>query len=136
MTGIFRPIAITLLCVNGLSAVAGGFGLIGDPSGRSLGWTTDLLASSPFENFLVPGIILFTGNGLLSLTIAIAAIKKMKAYPMLILFQGAFLFLWVIIQMMMLQFYHPLHLIFGVMAVVLILCGYTLSKTSVPASKS
>ena len=136
MIGILRVTAITLLFINGLSAVAGSIGLIGDPRGHSMGWTTDMLVNSPFETFLIPGIILFAGNGVLSLAIAILVIKKVASYPLLIFFQGAFLCLWIIIQMIMLQFYHPLHLVCGIIGVLLILCGYILSQTHLPPAKS
>jgi hypothetical protein len=128
MKDFLRVLAIVLLFINGLSAFAGGIGLIGDPGGQSLGWTTDMLASSPFDTFLIPGIILFAGNGILSVTTAVIVIKRMAYYPLFILFQGGFLCSWIIIQMMMLHFYHPLHLICGVVGVLLIVCGYTLQR--------
>ena len=49
-----------LLLFVGIGAVAGGLGVILDPSGESLGVSVDLLINSPFKNFLIPGIVLFT----------------------------------------------------------------------------
>ncbi|MGZ8554496.1 MAG: hypothetical protein ACXWV8_13880, partial [Chitinophagaceae bacterium] len=128
MVTFLRILAIILLFLNGLSALVGGIGLIGDPSGESLGWSTEMLGPSPFENFLIPGIILFVGNGLVSIAVAMITIKRLSHYAVFILFQGAILCGWIAIQMGMLQFYHPLHLICGVVGMLLILCGYLLSQ--------
>ena len=123
-----RILAITLLFLNGFSAVAGGVGLIGDPTGKSLGWSTDMLQHSPFNDFLVPGLVLFAGNGLLSIAIAVMTIKRRRYHAALIIIQGMFLCSWIIIQMVMLQLYHPLHLTCGGIGILLILCGYLLSQ--------
>ena len=126
MTKSLRILSVTLLLINGLSALAGGFGLIADPSGASLGWSTEMLDPSPFENFLIPGIFLFVGNGLTSICIAVMTVKRMSHYAMFILFQGVFLCSWIVIQMVMLQFYHYLHLTCGILGMLLIVAGWNL----------
>lgn len=133
MKKILRILSIILLLINGISGVAGGFGMIGDPSGRSLGWSTDMLGPSPFENFLVPGIFLFVGNGVMSIFIAVMTIKNRSHYATFIVFQGLFLCSWIVIQMVMLQFYHFLHLICGIIGVLLVVCGWYLLEYRKPA---
>ena len=124
---ILRVFTIVLLFLNGSSAIAGGIGLIGDPSGKALGWTTEMLQHTPFDDYLIPGIVLFIGNGLLSILIAALTIKKKKHYPLYIIFQGSFLCGWIIAQIVMIRVYHPLHLICMVIGLLLIVCGYILS---------
>ncbi|MED4052848.1 hypothetical protein P4654_01570 [Niallia taxi] len=55
----------TLLLV-GISAVATGIGLVFQPNGSTLGMSVELLAESPFQSFLIPGILLFIIIGLAS----------------------------------------------------------------------
>lgn len=60
-----RNILISLLLFLGVSAIGGGGALIISPSGKLLGGLPlSILAQSPFPDFLIPGIILFTILGL------------------------------------------------------------------------
>lgn len=133
---VLRIIAITRLLFNGLPAVAGELALVGDPSGRNMGWTTKMPVSSPFKNFLIPGIIFCAGNGVLSISIAILSTRRIGTYPLYTLFQGIFLGLWIIIQMIMLDFYHVLHLLYRIISASLTGCGYLLLNISPAAAKS
>ncbi len=49
---------------NGASGLLGGFILIIDPTGVSLGLPIEWLEPTPFVSYLIPGIILFSVNGL------------------------------------------------------------------------
>ena len=89
---------ITLQVFNGLSALAGGYGLIGDPSGEALQMDSSLLTSSPFENFLIPGIVLFVVNGLGNAVGAMLSILKTKHAPSVALLFGLILMAWIISQ--------------------------------------
>lgn len=63
-TSPHRPAALhgllLVLSFQGLSGLAGGFGLIADPSGEALGIPVGWLEGSPFADYLVPGIVLLT----------------------------------------------------------------------------
>jgi len=72
-----RNILLFLLAFLGLSAISGGGALIISPSGKLLGGLPlSILESSPFNNFLVPGIILFVVLGLIPCLLIVALIKK------------------------------------------------------------
>lgn len=67
----------TLLSFLGLSAFGGGGLLIISPSGKLLGGLPlSILENSPFDNFLIPGIILFLVLGICPILIVWALIKK------------------------------------------------------------
>lgn len=53
-----------------------------DPSGESLEMPMELLEDTPFDDYLIPGILLFFGNGVLSLLIAGLTIKKVRCHPL------------------------------------------------------
>jgi hypothetical protein len=66
-----RPLALWALIatigVLGVSGLAGGGQFILAPSGRLIGISLTLLAGSPFESYLVPGVILFSILGVFPL---------------------------------------------------------------------
>jgi hypothetical protein len=68
---------ISLLAFLGLGAMGGGAALIISPSGKLLGGLPlSILERSPFNNFLIPGIILFLILGLTPCLLIFALIKK------------------------------------------------------------
>jgi len=71
-----RNILIGLLIFLGLGAIGGGGVLIVSPSGRLFGMPLSMLNKSPFADFLIPGIILFTVLGLVPCLVAYAMLKK------------------------------------------------------------
>lgn len=75
-----RNIHLCLLAFLGLSAIGGGGALIISPSGKLIGGLPlSILAHSPFNDFLFPGIILFFILGIAPCLISIALIKKPKS---------------------------------------------------------
>lgn len=125
----WKIIGIVLLFIVALNALAAGYSFIIDPSGKGLGITTDYLkASAPFKNYLIPGIVLFLVNGVLSIAIAIAAIKNYTRYPLLFIMQGCILVGWIGIQLMMVTTFHPFHLIIATIGLLLILMGWLLNR--------
>ncbi len=68
-----------LLSFLGLSALGGGGALILSPSGKLLGGLPlSILERSPFQNFLIPGIILFVVLGLVPCLLVFALLKKQE----------------------------------------------------------
>ena len=71
-----RNVLLFLLALLGLGAVYGGGSFIISPSGELLGMPLSVLDYSPFSNFLIPGIILFTILGVVPIGVTLALIKK------------------------------------------------------------
>lgn len=59
-----------------IGAIGGGGVLIISPSGELIGMPLSELKNSPFNSFLIPGIILFSVLGLIPLLLIIALLKK------------------------------------------------------------
>lgn len=89
-----KPIACKLLIflhlLLGIGAVCGGLALALDPSGGLIKMPITLLDPSPFNNFLIPGIILLVMLGIIPLIISYALITKRhwKAADTLNVFPG------------------------------------------------
>ncbi len=73
-----RIFTIILLFILGIAALGGGWVLISDPTGESLGIPMALLKGTAFKDYLIPGVILFVFNGLLSLFALALGLKKIK----------------------------------------------------------
>jgi len=124
-----RIVAIVLLFFNGASAILGGGGLILDPTGVSMQMPIAFLESSPFNNFLIPGIILFTVNGLFNLYVGILGIRKNKLFPSLTILCGSFLTAWLTIQIVIIKdFYPPAHLPYYLIGIMMIFLGFKLRE--------
>jgi len=125
----FRIIAFILLLFNAISALFGGWVLMSDPSGETLDIPIRFLEHSPFETFLVPGIILFITNGLFSLLFAVMALLKFMNYSWLVIFQGFILVGWLTIQIIMIrEFNGALHLLYFSVGFLLIASGWILAR--------
>jgi hypothetical protein len=72
----FRNILIGLLAFLGVGALFGGGALIISPSGELLGMPLSMINDSPFTNFLIPAIFLFTFLGLAPCLLIFALLKK------------------------------------------------------------
>ncbi|MBK7429478.1 MAG: hypothetical protein IPI62_00670 [Bacteroidetes bacterium] len=118
-----KLLASFLLLFNGIGAIYGGGNLIMHPDGSSLGITTEWLKYSPFDNFLIPGIILFVVNGLLSLFVLIAVITNSRFRGKLIFAEGVLLCGWILIQMIMLREVNFLHITLGSVGILLVIIG-------------
>lgn len=95
----------------GIGAIAGGLAAITSPR-NPLGMPVETLKNSPFSDFLIPGIILFTIIGLGNVFSAILFRYKLKyqAYVSGVI-SGA-LVIWIVVQCIMLQAVAALHVIF------------------------
>lgn len=118
--------ASLLLLFNAIGALYGGWSLITHPDGSDLQLSLDLLEQTPFDNYLIPGIILFVGNGLCSLAVFVVMMLNIKVYSWLVMLQGVVLTGWIIIQMILIQTVYFLHVILGSVGLLLIVCGWVL----------
>ena len=123
MIKVLKIISVLLLLFNGVGAIYGGYMLIADPSGMKMQLQLSYLQHSPFENYLIPGVVLFTCNGVMSLIPAVFIIFNLPQYPKLIFLQGWILLGWIIIQVMMIKIVYYLHFLLGGVGLALIVSG-------------
>jgi hypothetical protein len=75
----FRNFLLGLLAFLGLGALFGGGDLILSPSGELIHMPISMIKDSPFPNFLIPAIFLFTVLGLSPCLVIFALLKKPKS---------------------------------------------------------
>lgn len=124
-----RIIVIILMLFLGLNAIVGSLFLILDPSGETIHIHIRLLKTTPFNNYLIPGIILFISIGMLSLVTSILTIKKIDNYPWFIVLQGCVLIGWLSIQLNLnMEFYSTiLHIPLFLIGIMLISFGFIIN---------
>jgi hypothetical protein len=128
MRKAIRTTAIILLFINGISGLAGSYSLIADPSGKDVRMPIELLAGSPFSNFLIPGLVLLVFIGVSSLIVAYFTIGQYKHYPLLLIYQGITVWIWLSVQIAVIKTLDPLQLVYGLIGLGLVLCGLMTRK--------
>lgn len=111
-----------------LGALAGGWGLAADRSGASVGLPLDMLKSSPFPDFLIPGIYLFTVNGLGSLVGSVFSFRRRRHAGEIAMVLGALLVAWIVIQLCMIASFSWLHPFYFVLGALEFFLGHSLRK--------
>lgn len=129
MKKIVRIIAVLMLLFNGIGALYGGMSLITDPTGDRLKLSGSFLEHTPFDSYLIPGIILFCVNGIFSFVALASVLFKLKKEAIFVLAQGILLSGWIIVQIILIQyFYAPLQGTLLAVGIILTLCGLYLKK--------
>ncbi len=73
---VMRNILIFLLFFLGVGAIGGGGVLIISPTGEMIGMPLSTLKGSPFNSFLIPGIILFLTIGIAPFLVVFGLLRK------------------------------------------------------------
>jgi hypothetical protein len=94
----FAAAAIALEVFLGVGAVGGGLALMAGPNGEILPIPVSALSGSPFSNYWVPGMILFTILGIGPLGAAVLAWQRHPAAPLLTFAVGGALLIWLIVE--------------------------------------
>lgn len=128
MKPFLKFFSVLLLLFNGIGAVYGGYNLVTKPDGSSMQMPLTFLQHSPFQDYFIPGVLLFIANGLFSLFVCLAVLLNLKNYSWLVMIQGAILIGWIQIQILMIKTIVHLHIIMGLTGFLLLLCGWMLHR--------
>jgi hypothetical protein len=125
-----RPLAAAALAatlfVEALTAIPSGILMIARPDGSAFGATPQALAGTPFDSWLVPGVLLFSCLGLLPLAAAVlvwrgrshrwaAPVERLTGYRLGWAVAGASavaIMVWIVTQVLMLGAVAALHVIY------------------------
>lgn len=121
LSGLHWSLGILQLFIA-LNGIAGGLGLIAEPTGSNLGWTTAILSQSPFVTYLWPGIFLFSIIGIGTLFAGLATLMKMRLAAEFAAALGLILVGWIVLQIVWLGYLfwlQPLFLGLGVLEAIL-----------------
>ena len=138
-----RPISsvvlIALILFQALGAIPSGLSMILDPTGRCMGLPNYILESSPFSNFLIPGLFLTFVLGVLPVVVLYGLITKKeivllekinlyKEYHWALAysyFLGIVLILWINMQLYFGIGFHILHFIYSLLGLLIIFFAHS-----------
>ncbi len=117
-----KPIRYFLYLLHlflGVNAIIGGFLLMLKPDGSLLQVKQDFLKNSPFSSFFIPGLLLFTFVGLLSILTLCGLVLKFNFKPLdklnlysdrhwawaFSLYTGVTTILWITIQLLITEYF-------------------------------
>lgn len=112
----------------GLGAVGGGLVLVLEPSGSYLGIPLELLKSTPFSTYLVPGIVLLMVNGAGSLVGAAASFTRHRYAGETAMALGVFLVAWIMLQVYWFTGFHWLQALYLGLGLLEFVLGWLLRK--------
>jgi hypothetical protein len=114
---------LVLTAVQALGAIGGGIGLVADPT-NNIGMPVSQLEGTPFNDYLIPGLILLIVVGLFSLLVFVGLLLRWKAAWWLSLASGGGLVIWIITEIALLGFLPSsgtgLQITFGVVGVLIL----------------
>jgi hypothetical protein len=112
----------SLQVFTAIGAIPAGLVYLLDTSGKGMGVTTDLLANSPLNSFLLPGLFLLFVNGIANALGAYLSFTRKKPAGHMGLTLGILLSLWIIIQVSWItlsSFLQPLFFAIGIINIFL-----------------
>lgn len=100
----------------------GGGALVADPSGSLLQMPRSLLEGSPFDDYLIPGLVLFLVLGVFPFIVLYGLWQRLPwAWPAALVV-GIALVVWIGVEVLMIGYHAepPLQLVYGLLGVVLL----------------
>ena len=119
---------IVLLGFLGLTAIAGSMPMLLHPEGNEVLLPLDLLRYSPFDSYMIPGLLLLLTNGVLALVVLWLVIRRRPFYGEWTCFQGSVLLGWLVIECVLLRLVMWLHYLYGAVSVALMVMGLLLAR--------
>lgn len=120
------PASVYLLIVGlafqGLSGLLGGIGLIVDPTGTLLQIPVEWLDGSPFESYLIPGLVLLLVLGIGPLAVLYGLWRRASWAWLGARLVSVALLVWIGVEVLVIGYQPepPLQLIYGLLGVVLL----------------
>ncbi|WP_249274490.1 hypothetical protein [Candidatus Enterococcus clewellii] len=117
----------------GFGAGSGSFLALNAGAREAVGINSSMLVHSPFTSFLIPGLFLLLVLSCGNFLVGFLTLKKLPDFPYYQCLVGAILFLWIMIQCVMIWDIVALHVIFFSVGVIQFALGlWTIRKQQVP----
>ncbi|MCU0459668.1 MAG: hypothetical protein MUE37_11350 [Bacteroidales bacterium] len=120
----------SLQAVTAIGAIPAGIGYLSDTTGRVMGASPELLANSPLDSFLLPGLFLLIVNGLANLGAAIFSFFRNRYAGHAGLILGVTLALWIVIQIWWISLSSVLQPLFFLIGIVNTWLGWKIFRAS------
>lgn len=118
----------SLQAFTAIGAIPAGIGFLMDTTGEGMGASPDILANSPLDSFLLPGLFLVFINGLANIAGAWLSFRKNRYAGHAGLLLGLALTLWIIIQVAWITLSSVLQPLYLVVGLVNMFLGWKIMK--------
>lgn len=119
-----RPLAVWLYVACavslGISAIYGGLVLMLEPADEPLGMPLDWLDDTPFQDYFVPGVTLFSVFGIGSFVVVFGVLTRRAWAWVAAVGLGVAQIGWIVAEVFFLRMIHPLHAVYGGLGAVLV----------------
>jgi hypothetical protein len=119
-----KKLIVFLLVVTAVNALVAGALFVWEPSGSAMGMDVSYLGPSPFDNYFIPGMVLFFVNGVMNIVAAMATLRNHRWANRLVVLQGILLVGWILAQVWMVRDINLLHAIMFFVGVTLMILAY------------
>lgn len=123
---------IVCVIIQAISGLLGGYALLSDPTGEYVGLPAFWLQRTPFQNYLIPGIILLTILGIFPILVFAGLIIRSRWALISARLLGYALIIWIATEIYFIgyQTEPPLQLIYGLLGVIILLLAYSSRVTN------
>ncbi|HRE37405.1 MAG TPA: hypothetical protein PK092_03105 [Chitinophagaceae bacterium] len=121
-----KTLLFILLSFIAITATVSGILMISQPDGSILQLKPELLAGSPFSNYLVPGILLACVVGVVNLVAVFLNMMRHRQRYNAAIAGGAVIITWILVQVMMIGTIHWLHILYFSAGILVVLGAYQL----------
>ena len=121
-----KTLLFILLCFVAITSLVSGFLIITHPDGSVMQMSVDLLKTSPFKNFLVPGIVLTVFVGGTNLLAAFFNMQRSANRYNWALAGGVMISGWTVVQMILINTIFWLQFVYLGIGIVIMLIAYQL----------
>ena len=121
-----KTLLFILLSFIAITATVSGILMISQPDGSILKLKPELLAGSPFSNYLVPGILLACVVGVVNVVAVFLNMMRHRQRYNAAIAGGAVIITWILVQVMMIGTIHWLHILYFSAGILVVLGAYQL----------
>lgn len=113
-----------------IGAIPVGIMMLRDTTGAAMGMSTDLLADSPLDSFLLPGLFLLVVNGFANLAAAFLSFFRSRFASHAGMLLGVVLVLWIVIQVLWISLSSVLQPLFFIIGMVNAWLGWKIYRST------
>ena len=117
-----------LQAFTAVGAIPAGYGMLSDTTGAGLGMSPEILANSPIDSFLLPGLFLLIVNGFANLAAAVLSFTRNRYAGHGGLLLGLAMILWIVIQVWWISLSSVLQPVFFVIGIINTLLGWRIIR--------
>ena len=121
-----KTILFILISFIAITAFLSGLVMISNPDGSVLNLSRGLLENTPFNNYMIPGLLLATIVGGVNLTALFFNMQRHPSRYNWAIAGGFMITIWILVQLLLIQAAHWLQFIYLGIGVLIILIAYQL----------